>query len=112
MKTGVKFPPKNSKSKIFCSVYSCNSKACNPELSFHRFPVAGKVKVGHLNKFGQSELIDSRVLWERALKIGKEVTPNMRVCSLHFNKDDYSVFTGPDKLSLVQKQCFIFIFSN
>lgn len=102
METGVKFPPKNSRSKIFCSVFGCNSKACkNPELSFHRFPEAGKVQINHLNKFGQSELIDRRVLRERALKMGKEVTPNMRVCSPYIVKDDYSVFTGPGKLSLV-----------
>lgn len=102
METGVKFPHKKSKSKIFCSVFGCNSKACkNPELSFHRIPEAGQIKVNHLNKFGQSELIDRRMLWERVLKMGKEVTQNMRVCSLHFVEDDYSVFTGPSKLFLV-----------
>jgi hypothetical protein len=101
MEAGVKFPPKNSKSKICCSVFDCNSKARNnPELSFHHFPKAGEIKVNKLNKFGQNELIDRRVLWERILKIGKKVTPSMRVCSLHFIKDDYSVFTRPGKLSL------------
>ncbi|XP_077277163.1 uncharacterized protein LOC143905551 [Temnothorax americanus] len=38
----------------------------------------------------------TRVLWERILKIGRKVTPSMRVCSLHFIKDDYYVFTRPD----------------
>ena len=48
---GVKFLPKPSKSKIYCSVFGCSSKACeNHELSFHQFPVIGKIKVHHLNK--------------------------------------------------------------
>ncbi|XP_076680816.1 uncharacterized protein LOC143375506 [Andrena cerasifolii] len=97
MEAGVQFPPKASKSKIFCCVFGCNSKACrNPELSFHHFPKAGKVQINHVNKLGQSEMIDRRKLWEKILKMGKEVTQSMRVCSLHFVKDDYSVFTRPD----------------
>ena len=90
MEAGVQFVPKASKSKIFCCVFGCNSKACrNPELSFHHFPKAGKVQINHVNKLGQSEMIDRRKFWERILKMGKKVTQSMRVCSLHFVNDDY-----------------------
>ena len=99
MEAGVQFPPKPSKSKIFCCVFGCYSKACrNPELSFHHFPKAGKLQIKHVNELGQSEMIDRRKLWERILKMGKKVTQSMRVCSLHFVKYDYSVFTRPGKL--------------
>ncbi|XP_066587815.1 uncharacterized protein [Prorops nasuta] len=95
METGTRFLPINSKSKICCSVFNCNSKAkTNPELSFHHFPEAGKIKVKYMNKFGQYELIDRRLLWIRVLKMGKKVTKTMRVCSLHFVAEDYTI--SPD----------------
>ena len=98
MEAGVLFSPKPSKSKVFCSVFDCNSRAGkNPELSFHRFPEAGKIKVKCVNKLGLNEIIDRRILWERVLRMGKKVTSNMRVCSLHFVKEDYTRFTQPSK---------------
>ncbi|XP_051160095.1 uncharacterized protein LOC127280845 [Leptopilina boulardi] len=98
MDFGVTFTPTQSKSKIFCSVFGCSSKKCREtSLSFHKFPRAGELKVDFENKFGIKEQIDRRVLWEKQLKMGKKVTNYMTVCSLHFTKDDYSLYTGPDQ---------------
>ena len=98
METGVLFSPKPSKSKVFCSVFGCNGGASqNPELSFHRFPEAGKIKIKWVNKLGLNKMIDRRILWERVLRRGKKVTSNMRVYSLHFVKEDYTRFTQPSK---------------
>ena len=70
---GVLFSPKPSKNKVFCSIFGCNSKASkNPELSFHRFPKAGKIKVKCVNKLALSEMIERRILWERILRMSKE----------------------------------------
>ena len=75
---GVKFRPKPSKSKIYCSVFGCSSKACkNPELSFHHFPRIGKIKVNHVNKLGEIDLIDRRLLWERVLRMPRKL---QKVC--------------------------------
>ena len=98
MKAGVLFSPKPSKSKVFCSVFGCNGKASkNPELIFHLFPEAGKIKVKCVNKLALSEMIDKRILLERILRMGKEVMSNMRICSLHIVKEDNTRFTQPSK---------------
>ena len=98
MGAGVLFSPKPSKNTFFCSTFGCNSKASkNPELSFHRFPEAGKINVKCVNKLALSEMIVKRILWERILRMSKEVTLNMRVCSFHFVKEDYTRFTQPSK---------------
>ena len=99
MEAEVLFSPKPSKSKIFCSVFGCNSRASkNPELSFYRFPEAGKIKVKCVIKLALSEMIDRRILWERILRTGNEVMSNMRICcSLHLVKEDYTRFTQPSK---------------
>lgn len=97
MDSGVKFTPKQSKSKIFCSVFGCSSKKCrDPSLSFHKFPKAGELKVDFENKFGVKKAIDRRLLWEKVLRMGKKVTDTMVICSLHFTKEDYlpSIATG------------------
>ena len=78
MEAGVLFSPKPSKSKVFCLVFGCNSKGSkNPELSFHRFPDAGKIKVKCVIKLALSEIIDRRILWERILRMRNEVMSNM-----------------------------------
>ena len=84
MEAGVLFSSKPSKNTVFCSIFGCNSKA-------------SKIKVKCVNKLTLSEMIDRRILWERILRMGKEVTSNMRVCSLHFVKEDYTRFTQPSK---------------
>ena len=98
MEAGVLFSPKPLKNKMFFSIFGCNSKASkNPELSFHRFPEADKIKVKCVNKLALSEMIARRILCETILRMGKEVTSIMRVCSLHFVKEDYTRFTQPSK---------------
>lgn len=88
--SGMKFSPQNTKSKRFCSVFGCQSKAYkNPELRFHSFPAPNANFVKIIKKSGLEEKVDRRKEWERVLKIGKKVTPCMCVCSLHFKKDDY-----------------------
>ncbi|KAH0560854.1 hypothetical protein KQX54_009295 [Cotesia glomerata] len=87
---GVRFSPKQSKSKTFCSVYGCNSKACkNFDVRFHYFPKQSENFIKIQNAFGVDEKIDSRKMWQKVLKIGKSITENMQVCSLHFKKSDY-----------------------
>ena len=98
MEEGVLFSPKPSKSKVVCSIFGCNSKASeNPELSFYRFPEAGKIKLKCVIELAVSEMIDRRILWERILRMRKEVMSNMRIYSLHFVKEDYTRFTQPSK---------------
>ena len=53
---GAKFRPKPSKSKIYCSIFGCSSKACEkPEFSFYHFPGIRKIKVDHVNKLEEME---------------------------------------------------------
>lgn len=41
------------------------------------------------NKFGKEEKIDRFLAWTRKLKMGKEVSKTMRVCSLHFSDGQF-----------------------
>lgn len=87
---------RKSKSKVFCCVYGCSSKASQPSgLSFHLFPQAGYSTVKLLNKFGQPESVDTRKAWEYKLRMSKPASKFMRVCSLHFTASDY--FPGAGK---------------
>lgn len=89
---GVAFSPKKSKSNVYCSVFGCSSRARrNPELRFHTFPDFKKNFVKIVNKNGSEEMVDRRKRWEYVLKMGKKVTSNMLVCSLHFKKEDYMI---------------------
>ena len=69
--------------KTNCCVPRCSSVGSkNPTLNFHKFPneqCAGEV--GERNR---------KLEWFRVLKIGKDVSPRMTVCSLHF-KETYIV---------------------
>lgn len=74
----------------YCCVPNCFSWAKkNPEISFHTFPVEGKSRVIVETKLGNKELVDRRQVWVKNLRIGKKVSPHMRVCSLHFTSGDY-----------------------
>ncbi|XP_046614165.1 uncharacterized protein LOC124302258 [Neodiprion virginianus] len=87
--SGVRFSPRETKSKAFCSVYGCKSKACrDSDVRFHLFPKKNNfIKI--INTFGEEEKVDCRKMWQIVLKIGKNVTDNMQVCSLHFKQSDY-----------------------
>ena len=45
--------------------------------------------IGARNKLEQKEKVDAQKAWENALKMGKPVSEYMRICSLHFTKEDY-----------------------
>ncbi|XP_046736570.1 uncharacterized protein LOC124405587 [Diprion similis] len=87
---GMRFSPRISKDKSFCVVYGCSSNSSrDPTVRFHTFPTRGQTFVKITNKRGISEKIDKFKAWEQAIKIGKPITPTMRICSLHFKKEDY-----------------------
>lgn len=75
-----------------CIVKNSKSKA-NKDLniSFHRFPPSNQ-RVVVKNAFGILEPIDRLKAWQNALKV-RNTTNRMKVCSLHFDKDDYC-FSG------------------
>lgn len=82
---------KQKTSNHYCCVPNCNSwakKDSSHELSFHLFPPESGQKVYIENAFGR-ELIERRKAWILKLRIGKPVTSFMKVCSLHFKKEDY-----------------------
>ncbi|KAL1468271.1 hypothetical protein MTO96_041598 [Rhipicephalus appendiculatus] len=56
-----------------CSVSQCTNRAIYGKVSLHRFPKEKK----------------RRKLWTIKLRIGKEVSKEMVVCSEHFEKDDF-----------------------
>ncbi|XP_044742945.1 uncharacterized protein LOC123305324 [Chrysoperla carnea] len=99
---GTRFPPKQNKSKAFCCVYGCGSRAWrNPDVRFHKFPKENVCFVKVTNSLGVEEKIDCRHMWQRVLKIEKNITEHMLVCSLHFRKSDYFL---PD-LDSKNKRC-------
>lgn len=78
-------------SNHYCCVPKCNSWAkrdLEKELSFHFFPPESGQKVYMETTFGK-ELIERRKAWIHKLRIGKPITKYMKVCSLHFDQDDY-----------------------
>jgi hypothetical protein len=90
MEVGRFSPRKENKSRTYCSVYNCSSISFKDlDLRFHLFPKPNECFVNVVNKFGNTEKVDKLQAWIRALKIGKKVSTSMRVCSLHFRKDDY-----------------------
>nr|CAI5837891.1 unnamed protein product [Callosobruchus analis] len=75
----------------YCCVPQCNSwakKDTERKLTFHRFPETNTRQVYIETEMGK-HLMDQRKAWILKLKIGKQVSKSMKVCSLHFNKDDY-----------------------
>ncbi|XP_067127736.1 uncharacterized protein [Centruroides vittatus] len=57
----------------YCCVFGCKSKGTSNSVHMHTFP--------------KDKLL--RKKWEIKLKLGKQSTKSMYVCSLHFDKDDY-----------------------
>lgn len=64
-------------------------KGRDKHLSFHSFPKENAGDVYITNEFGVQEKVDRRKAWEIKLLMGKRTTTFMRVCSLHFNRDDF-----------------------
>lgn len=69
------------------------------DVRFHLFPKINTNFVKITNAFGQSEKVDCRKMWQIVLKIGKNITDHMQVCSLHFKKSDY--FSPGDYICLL-----------
>ena len=85
----MEFSPRKNKSKIYCCVYGCNSRACkNDAVRFYHFPRQKENFVKLKNKLNQEEIIDPFSAWVKILKMDKSVSLSMRVCSLHFTKED------------------------
>lgn len=80
-----------STARYICVVRGCNSKSNkNLDLIFHSFPKSGDSVVQVENIFGSFEKLDRLKAWKRVLKL-KNVSPRMRVCSLHFDESDYII---------------------
>lgn len=74
----------------YCCVPGCKSwKKRSPEITFHKIPKEGQIKVRVENNLGLQELVDRRKVWIHNLKIGKDVSPYMKVCSVHFMQTDF-----------------------
>ena len=72
-----------------CCVPQCTSRGSkNPDLSFHLFPNE-KSKVSVVSANGTKTLVSRRAEWIRILKIGKNVSSRMTVCSKHFTPQDF-----------------------
>lgn len=104
----MEFLPKKSKSNINCCVFGCKSRASkNDTVRFYNFPRKNENVVLVENKLNQEEKLDRFDAWVKVLRMGKIVTRTMRVCSLHFTKDD---FIPSSKYSFLYLQCFICFF--
>ncbi|XP_063919828.1 uncharacterized protein LOC135134883 [Zophobas morio] len=66
-------PKRRNKSNKYCCVPMCTTYYSS-NISFHKFPTLNKLL---------------RQKWINALKIGKEVSQHMVVCSKHFRDEDY-----------------------
>lgn len=96
---------KPNKNNTCCSVHNCRSVGKkHPHLRFHIFPKAGESFVQIVNESGEFEKVDRLKAWEMATKIGKRVSRYMKVCSLHFKKDDYIL---PGKY--IFRLCILFV---
>ncbi|XP_046736465.1 uncharacterized protein LOC124405534 isoform X2 [Diprion similis] len=88
--SGMRFPLRITKSNITCSVRGCRSRAStHGTVRLHLFPKPGETFVDFPNESGVLEKTDRRRAWEKMLKMEREASSWMRVCSLHFVKDDY-----------------------
>lgn len=84
------YPIRRTKPNVYCNVPGCYSKkALRLTLSFHHFPRPNQSSVLITNYLGQKEKVDKLEAWKRAVRIENPVKGSTRVCSLHFEKDDY-----------------------
>ncbi|KAF5304259.1 hypothetical protein FQA39_LY09786 [Lamprigera yunnana] len=87
---------KKSANNIYCCVYGCHAKKGRERhLSFHKFPQPNANFVYIINEFGAQEKVDRRKAWEMKLLTSKSTT-FMKVCSLHFIKNDF-ILPGFDR---------------
>lgn len=81
------------KNNTYCCVPQCNSRGSKTNYSFHLFPSIKSV-VRKTTSNGIKVLVSRRMEWKRILRIGKEISNRMTVCSKHFSAD---AFTFPRK---------------
>ena len=80
---GVRFPPKITTDKTYCSVYGCSSKARDTTVRFHKFPRFDHF-IKRKNIYGEIERTDRAKIWMNVLRISQNKTKNTVVCSLHY----------------------------
>uniref|UniRef100_A0A6P7GTR0 Uncharacterized protein LOC114342158 n=1 Tax=Diabrotica virgifera virgifera TaxID=50390 RepID=A0A6P7GTR0_DIAVI len=91
------------KSNYYCCVLQCDSWIKrDSNLSFHSFPKKDKQDRILFN----GSLVNKRNVWKYLLKMGKEPSPYMKVCSLHFKNGDYFKGENLSKLKRL-KRCAI-----
>lgn len=88
------------KHKRKCCVEGCDiSSHKNPEICFHKFPEPNQRLVYVEDSLGNKKQMDQLTAWTTILKI-KDVNKNMKVCSLHFTKEDFH-FPGKNIVSVL-----------
>ncbi|KAJ8682387.1 hypothetical protein QAD02_018179 [Eretmocerus hayati] len=93
---------KNSK-KLKCAVPGCKSNSHdNLDVYFHVIPQPNKRFVHVRDRNRKKRKVDQHIAWITALDIKCEVTKSLRVCSLHFKKEDYiSIDSGNQNFRLL-----------
>lgn len=96
----LKLSDKINKKPYYCSVSGCTSNSRkNRDLCFHLFPrLENKQTVKIKNYFGNFETVNRFNAWKNVLKM-KKVNHSARICSLHFNYDDYTTSKNANKTS-------------
>lgn len=89
MEVGI-FPARPvSKNRIRCVVETCRSRSHqNLNLRYHSFPKPKESFINIKNSDGKIVKVDRFEAWRDALKL-KSLPNTSRVCSLHFEKNDY-----------------------
>ena len=89
---GARFSPQPNRSKTYCVVPKCCSKAKREiTVRFHCFPkTSANDYVSIANRQGVLEMMTRREAWEQRLMLeSHKVSKSSRVCSLHFRRNDY-----------------------
>lgn len=80
-------------SNHYCCVPQCDSWAKRPrcsDINSHHFPRENDCKVSVQTNLGSRESMGKCRVWiYYILKIGKPISKYMKVCYLHFTKEDY-----------------------
>ncbi|XP_046622788.1 uncharacterized protein LOC124306294 [Neodiprion virginianus] len=101
---GVFTSRKPSKRRIACSVHGCGSSfQKNRELTFHKFPQKNARWVYQKFFFGKMEKVEQLKAWKNALRIDCKINAHMKVCSLHFQQEDYILPDIPSHVKYLKK---------
>ncbi|XP_014236492.1 uncharacterized protein LOC106658864 [Trichogramma pretiosum] len=76
-----------SKTRERCGVPGCSSRGNDyNDISFHSFPLPNQHQI--TSKYFSGP-IDKYEAWKQCLRVSEIKPPKMKVCSLHFKKEDY-----------------------